>query len=103
MRAALVLALGVFAVGCSRAHYRRQADLESYSAIAERNQCPAWSLPRIDITPAPTSRLADPYAPDRPPIPLLALGVSMAVGFIFGTYPARRAAYMDPIEALRHE
>ena len=53
MRAALLLALGVLAVGCSRAHYRRAADLESYSAIAERNQCPAWALPRTDITPAP--------------------------------------------------
>src|SRR5262245_20958489 len=69
MRAAQLLALCVLAVGCSRAHYRRQADYESYGAIAERNQCPAWALPRTDITPAPNSRLADPYSHDHPPMP----------------------------------
>jgi putative ABC transport system permease protein len=33
---------------------------------------------------------------------LLAFGISVGIGVIFGLYPARRAALMDPIEALRH-
>jgi putative ABC transport system permease protein len=45
------------------------------------------------------------HLPARIHVPsiFLSLVVAIGVGVLFGMYPARRAALLDPIEALRHE
>ncbi|MCP5020675.1 MAG: ABC transporter permease [bacterium] len=48
-------------------------------------------------------RTADLETQVSPLSAILAFGISVGIGVIFGLYPAWRAAHMDPVEALRHE
>jgi len=58
-------------------------------------------FPDIWVTLPPTVHKLQPII--APWSIVAAFGISVGVGIVFGLYPARRAALMDPIEALRHE
>ena len=53
--------------------------------------------------PVLVERFGDMRTIVTPQAPILAFGISVATGIVFGLYPAWRAATMDPVEALRHE
>ena len=58
-------------------------------------------LPDVWVSLPPTIQSLEPLI--APWSIIAAFGISVFVGVVFGLYPARRAALMDPIEALRHE
>ncbi len=66
--AAALLTLGLSS-GCTRAFYRRQADIDAYALIREKANHPHWRLENYSISVDPRSRMYDPYAIDCPPIP----------------------------------
>jgi putative ABC transport system permease protein len=55
------------------------------------------------IVPPIVSRLSGMPVIVRAWSPMLAFGIAVGIGVVFGVYPARRAAAMDPVEALRAE
>ena len=59
----------VASIGCTRAHYRRQADREVYGLIDRASEAAQLPLSDYSIEPDPASRFYDPHPADRPPMP----------------------------------
>jgi outer membrane protein TolC len=68
-RGTLLLLLGLLAAGCTRAHYRRSADRETYQVVDQHADEALWPIAGPSVTPPPQSRLFDPFDPDHPPLP----------------------------------
>jgi putative ABC transport system permease protein len=56
----------------------------------------------LGLAAAASTGMSIPFALD-PSIVLISFGFSALIGVVFGYFPARRAAQLNPIEALRHE
>lgn len=68
--AGLSLTLALLASGgCTRQHYRVQADREVHDLVAEKSDDPRWAVGDFSIDMDPRSRYYDSYDPDRPPMP----------------------------------
>lgn len=63
------LVCSILQMGCTRQHYREQADQEAACLVYEKSNDPRWALPGFTIEMDPRSRFADVYDPDYPPMP----------------------------------
>ena len=63
----VVLLLGM--TGCTRSFYRQQADGQVYCLENQGSQAVGDASGALSITPAPPSRMFDPFSPDCPPMP----------------------------------
>ncbi len=65
----VLLGVAVLAAGCTRGHYRRQADQDAYGLVRCASQRTDGELGNFTIRPQVESRMFDPNCPDAPPMP----------------------------------
>jgi outer membrane protein TolC len=100
MRVGGLLLLACALAGCSPAHYRRSADREVYPILADRAAAAGFAAERLELEPAPVSRLADPTDPDHPPRPpddpVAAVYMERPNGMKGAHWPAEQADWIEP-------
>jgi outer membrane protein TolC len=67
--AVLCALVALAAAGCTRKHYRCQADREVFGVVASATSDPRFALDDFTIQPSAASRMYDPDNPDHPPMP----------------------------------
>ena len=93
-------------VGIRKALGARRADIQMQFIMESVVMCGFGGIIGI-IFAGTLSVIVDKTTPLPMSMPIyavaLALGISTVIGLFFGIYPARKAARLDPIEAIRHE
>ncbi len=69
--AVLCLALGLLALGtgCTRQKYRQRTDRDVAGILTQKNVVPSAQIQNWHVYPDGRARFADPFSPDRPPMP----------------------------------
>ena len=93
-------------IGIRRALGAKQADITIQFLVETAVMSATGALIGVVlglVTPPIVSKLSGMPVVISPWSPILAFLIAVGIGVVFGVYPARRAAAMDPVEALRAE
>jgi hypothetical protein len=63
------MGVSISMTGCTRHFFRKRADEEVDSVLAEKDKYCDWQIDQFHVYPDPRARFADPTDPDRPPSP----------------------------------